>query len=75
MQIKHLFSLPLLVSAFAGCASPPVTISPTETGVFPRGELNEAFAQYFTGTSYLYIFPLQELFASNVTLSAELRHL
>lgn len=36
-------------------------------GVFPRGELNEAYAKYFTGTSYLKMLTTEGVVMGNVT--------
>ena len=36
-------------------------------GVFPRGELNEAYAKYFTGTSYLKMLTSEGVVMGNVT--------
>ena len=39
----------------------------TGEGIFPKGEKNEAYARYFTGTSYLTMLSLERVIIGNVT--------
>lgn len=39
----------------------------SNVGVFPRGEKNEAYAKYFTGTSYLNMLSKERVFIGSVT--------
>jgi len=43
-------------------------------GIFPKGNLNEAYAQYFTGTSYLELLSTQGVFIGNVTFEPGCRN-
>lgn len=43
-------------------------------GIFPRGNLNEAYARYFTGTSYLNMLSTERLFIGNVTFEPGCRN-
>lgn len=42
--------------------------------IFPRGELNEAFAQYFVGQSYLNMLSTQGVSIANVTFEPGCRN-
>ncbi|BBO74235.1 cupin [Desulfosarcina widdelii] len=46
----------------------------TGEGIFPKGELNEAFARYFTGTSYLNMLSLEGVIIGNVTFEPGCRN-
>lgn len=43
-------------------------------GIFPRGNLNEAYAKYFTGTSYLNMLSTERMFIGNVTFEPGCRN-
>lgn len=43
-------------------------------GIFPRGGLNEAYAEYFTGTSYLEMLSTEGVFIGNVTFEPGCRN-
>ena len=43
-------------------------------GIFPRGETNDAYARYFTGTSYLHILSKERLVIANVTFEPGCRN-
>lgn len=43
-------------------------------GIFPRGQENEAYARYFTGTSYLNMLSTECLFIGNVTFAPACRN-
>lgn len=43
-------------------------------GVFPRGEKNEKYAKYFTGTSYLNMLSTERVFIGNVTFEPGCRN-
>ncbi|WP_243373398.1 carboxymuconolactone decarboxylase family protein [Geotalea sp. SG265] len=43
-------------------------------GVFPRGNLNEAYARYFTGTSYLNMLSTERVVIGNVTFEPGCRN-
>lgn len=43
-------------------------------GVFPRGKKNDAYAQYFTGTSYLNMLSTERIFIGNVTFEPGCRN-
>jgi quercetin dioxygenase-like cupin family protein/alkylhydroperoxidase/carboxymuconolactone decarboxylase family protein YurZ len=43
-------------------------------GIFPRGNLNEAYARYFTGTSYLNMLSTERVFIGNVTFEPGCRN-
>jgi quercetin dioxygenase-like cupin family protein/alkylhydroperoxidase/carboxymuconolactone decarboxylase family protein YurZ len=43
-------------------------------GIFPRGNLNEAYARYFTGTSYLNMLSTERVFIGNVTFAPGCRN-
>lgn len=43
-------------------------------GIFPRGGLNEAYAAYFTGTSYLEMLSMEGVFIGNVTFEPGCRN-
>lgn len=43
-------------------------------GIFPKGALNEAYAAYFTGTSYLEMLSTQGVFIGNVTFEPGCRN-
>ena len=43
-------------------------------GIFPRGPKNDAYARYFTGTSYLNPLSTERLFISNVTFEPGCRN-
>jgi quercetin dioxygenase-like cupin family protein/alkylhydroperoxidase/carboxymuconolactone decarboxylase family protein YurZ len=43
-------------------------------GIFPRGKKNEAYAQYFTGTSYLNMLSTERVFIGNVTFEPGCRN-
>ncbi len=42
-------------------------MSVKEISVFPTGDLNEAFAQYFIGQSYLNMLSTEQVAVGNVT--------
>ena len=42
--------------------------------IFPRGEENTAFAQYFTGQSYLNMLSLEQVVVGNVTFEPGCRN-
>ena len=42
--------------------------------IFPLGEKNEAFAQYFTGQSYLEVLTQEGVFSANVTFEPGCRN-
>ena len=42
--------------------------------IFPRGEKNDAFARYFTGTSYAHVLPAKEISISNITFEPGCRN-
>jgi alkylhydroperoxidase/carboxymuconolactone decarboxylase family protein YurZ/quercetin dioxygenase-like cupin family protein len=46
----------------------------TGEGIFPRGEINEAFARYFTGTSYLARLSTEGVAIANVTFAPGCRN-
>ena len=46
----------------------------SDGGIFPRGEKNDAFARYFTGTSYLNALSTERLFIANVTFEPGCRN-
>ena len=46
----------------------------TGEGIFPKGGLNEAYAQYFTGTSYLEMLSTEGVFIGNVTFEPGCRN-
>lgn len=46
----------------------------TGEGIFPKGGLNEAYAQYFTGTSYLTMLCTDGIFIGNVTFEPGCRN-
>ena len=41
----------------------------TGEGIFPKGEKNEAYARYFTGTSYLNMLSMEGVVIGNVTVA------
>ena len=43
-------------------------------GIFPKGDLNEAYAKYFTGTSYLNILSMEGVVIANVTFEPKCRN-
>lgn len=43
-------------------------------GIFPRGKKNDAYAQYFTGTSYLNMLSTERVFIGNVTFEPGCRN-
>ena len=43
-------------------------------GIFPRGEKNEAFAKFFTGTSYLNMLSTERVVIGNVTFEPGCRN-
>lgn len=43
-------------------------------GVFPKGDLNEAYAAYFTGTSYLALLSTEGVTVANVTFEPGCRN-
>lgn len=43
-------------------------------GIFPRGNLNAAYAKYFTGTSYLNMLSTERIFIGNVTFEPGCRN-
>ena len=43
-------------------------------GIFPKGDKNEAYAKYFTGTSYLNMLSLKGLVIGNVTFEPGCRN-
>lgn len=43
-------------------------------GIFPRGDKNEAYAKYFTGTSYLNMLSRERVFIGNVTFEPGCRN-
>lgn len=45
----------------------PITTGPEGVGVFPVGRPNDAFAQYFTGQSYLSMLLQEPMAIANVT--------
>jgi 4-carboxymuconolactone decarboxylase len=45
-----------------------------KSGIFPRGKKNEAYAQYFTGTSYLNMLSTERIFIGNVTFEPGCRN-
>jgi quercetin dioxygenase-like cupin family protein len=46
----------------------------TGEGIFPKGGLNEAYAKYFTGTSYLEMLSTEGVFIGNVTFEPGCRN-
>jgi len=46
----------------------------SDGGIFPRGEKNDAFARYFTGTSYLNALSTERLSIANVTFEPGCRN-
>lgn len=79
--MKHslIFILMIALSAIAGigeakAASPEQAGHFTGEGLFPRGEKNDAYARYFTGTSYLYRLTSEEVSISNVTFEPGCRN-
>ena len=46
----------------------------SNAGVFPRGEKNEAYAKYFTGTSYLNMLSTERVFIGSVTFEPGCRN-
>ena len=42
--------------------------------IFPRGEKNDAFAQYFVGQSYLNMLSLEQIVIGNVTFEPGCRN-
>ena len=49
-------------------------MKPEEMSVFPIGEANSAFAQYFTGQSYLNMLSLEQVVIGNVTFEPGCRN-
>lgn len=49
-------------------------MSAKEMSVFPTGKLNDAFAQYFTGQSYLNMLSLEQVTVGNVTFEPKCRN-
>ena len=45
-----------------------------KVGIFPQGKKNEAYAQYFTGTSYLNMLSTERIFIGNVTFEPGCRN-
>jgi quercetin dioxygenase-like cupin family protein len=43
-------------------------------GIFPKGDLNEAYAAYFTGTSYLEMLSTEGVYIGNVTFEPGCRN-
>lgn len=43
-------------------------------GIFPKGDLNEAYAKYFTGTSYLEMLSTEGVYIGNVTFEPGCRN-
>jgi quercetin dioxygenase-like cupin family protein len=43
-------------------------------GIFPKGDLNEAYAAYFTGTSYLAMLTTEGVITANVTFEPGCRN-
>ena len=51
------------------------TVKPfTGESIFPKGEKNEAYARYFTGTSYLNMLSLEGVVIGNVTFEPGCRN-
>jgi len=46
----------------------------TGEGIFPKGEKNEAYARYFTGTSYLTMLSMEGVIIGNVTFEPGCRN-
>jgi quercetin dioxygenase-like cupin family protein len=46
----------------------------TGEGIFPKGPLNEAYAKYFTGTSYLEMLSTEGVYIGNVTFEPGCRN-
>lgn len=46
----------------------------TGEGIFPKGDKNEAYARYFTGTSYLNMLSLERVVIGNVTFEPGCRN-
>lgn len=44
------------------------------TSIFPKGEKNDAYARYFTGTSYLHLLSTQRVTIANVTFEPGCRN-
>ena len=51
-----------------------VTMSETNLSVFPRGEKNDAYAQYFVGQSYLQMLSTERVVIGNVTFEPGCRN-
>ena len=49
-------------------------MKPENISVFPMGEKNEAFAQYFVGQSYLYMLSTERVTIGNVTFEPGCRN-
>lgn len=49
-------------------------MSTKEMSVFPAGGKNEAFAQYFTGQSYLNMLSTEQVVIGNVTFEPGCRY-
>ena len=49
-------------------------MSVKEMSVFPMGGANEAFAQYFTGQSYLNMLSTEQVAVGNVTFEPKCRN-
>ena len=53
---------------------PQTDVPFTGEGIFPKGDKNEAYARYFTGTSYLNMLSLERVVIGNVTFEPGCRN-
>ncbi|GFO69490.1 hypothetical protein GMLC_30690 [Geomonas limicola] len=61
-------------SAVHGAKESPRRAEMPDGGLFPRGEINEKYAKYFTGTSYLNMLTTERVFIDNVTFEPGCRN-
>jgi quercetin dioxygenase-like cupin family protein len=62
-------------TAKASAAEPKTNVSFNgDNGVFPKGKTNDAYAQYFTGTSYLQMLTTEGVTIANVTFEPGCRN-
>lgn len=77
MLIIALFAMTFAIGCFAGkalAAKSKNKMEFTGEGAFPKGERNDAYAQYFTGTSYLQPLSREGVAISNVTFEPGCRN-
>ena len=54
--------------------SAPAFMNAEGEGIFPKGKTNDAYAQYFNGTSYLQALSTEGVATANVTIPAGVKH-